>query len=150
MYCGCLWGCVWPGCVSIGNKSLNIPRVRTDSQVSLLQQCTQLLEILRLIVHHRLEDTTLMYSFQLIVQRMYSMVRLGRFCSHLSFWRITGVRYRSNALDKDEGAETQQLSIVLKTYSDTHLDSPCLMSSFTPDLNQIKSTQVDTHSFPLK
>lgn len=34
MYCGCLWGCVQRGCVSIGNKSLSIPRVRTASKVS--------------------------------------------------------------------------------------------------------------------
>lgn len=34
MYCGCLWGCVQRGCVSIGNKSPSIPRMRTASQVS--------------------------------------------------------------------------------------------------------------------
>lgn len=34
MYCGCLWGCAQGGCVSIGNKSPSIPRMRTASQVS--------------------------------------------------------------------------------------------------------------------
>lgn len=35
MYRGCLWGGVQGGCVSIGNKSPHIPRMRTVSQVCL-------------------------------------------------------------------------------------------------------------------